>query len=393
MIPLPFFGQSFSNDSISSTSVVFTLSTIPPTSNFMYNTFDPTKAIISYSQVPPDATKTSYYTFYLWVNITEFPDHMVHAAYFNGSMHFEIPCNWSLSDTNFEMRIAATNSPNVYAYIYGTYDNQLWQIMNQPFTCMNLNVTKPPTLRLAPALVGYNNGFLMHGGRLQSGTIQSELWQFNGDNTPTWSMVNSNLFTAATHTAVISILPPTTTASSNVTIYFTNFGMGPSAGVYMVSFDLMSNMTYFHYNDSTMVPVNRIGSLSSVIGNTFFYFLGKDNENYYNDYYRFVDEKYCTSIMDCEVCVGIFECGWCSAALANGPNCVAGNQTKSGGNRLPIVSDTCAHATVLLSVIESCPELFPSWAIALIVIGGVILVGGIVFGIMKLRAKPGYDPV
>jgi len=47
-----------------------------------------------------------------------------------------------------------------------------------------------------------------------------------------------------------------------------------------------------------------------------------------------------------------------------------------------------------MKLLEHCPELFPSWAIALIVIGGVVIIGVIVFGIMKLRGtKSGYDPV
>jgi hypothetical protein len=385
---ITFFGQSFSNNSISSTSIVFSLNdgTSQPTTA----SFDSTQRIISYSQAPPDASKTAYFTYYLWVNNTEM-NGMIHVAYYNGSTHIQIPCNFN--STNEGMRIAATNTGNVY--IYGTSANELWLIMTSSNSCSNLTVANAPSFRSSPALVGYNNGFFLQGGMNETDHLLfSDLWQFNGaSNPPMWSLVNSNLLTAARHTAVISVLPSPTGSNPNVTIYYTNFGL-ELVGVYLVSFDLMANMTYYHYNDTNLVPINRIGSLSSVIGNTFFYFLGNYNDTYYNDYYRFVDEKYCTSVMDCEVCVGVYECGWCSPSIPNGPSCVAGNQTKSGSNRLPILSETCANNAFLLSQIESCPELFPSWAIALIVIGGVILVGGIVFGIMKLRsAKPGYDPV
>jgi hypothetical protein len=269
---------------------------------------------------------------------------------------------------NQGLRIAATNTGNVY--IYGTAANELWQIMTSSNSCSNLTVSNGPSLRSSPALVGYNNGFFLQGGMNETNNHTfSDLWQFNGgSNPPMWSMVNSNLLMAAGHTAVISVLPSSNGGNPNVTIYFTNFGSMP-AGVYLVSFDFMANMTYYHYNDTNPAPINRLGSLSSVIGNTFFYFLGKENDIYYNDYYRFVDEKYCTSVMDCEICVGVYECGWCSGATKN--NCVAGNQNKSGSNRLPIMPDTCVNP-ILLSQIESCPELFPSWAIALIVIGGVI---------------------
>jgi hypothetical protein len=144
-------------------------------------------------------------------------------------------------------------------------------------------------------------------------------------------------------------------------------------------------MTYYHYN-----LISRSGAVASLFGTQWFYYGGRTQSQYHYDLWQFVDEKYCTSVMDCEVCVDVYECGWCVNPLSVTAPCVAGNGT---GPIFVKPAPICSSPT-LLNMVESCPETFPSWAIALIVIGGVILVGGIVFGIMKLRSgKPGYDPV
>jgi len=212
----------------------------------------------------------------------------------------------------------------------------------------------------------------------------SDLWFFDG--TATWKLVTNSLnLTAANHSAYISILPSFTTDPTNITIYFLNNLSGANNNISLVTFDVNKNMSYFHYNGT-----QRNGAVVSLFGTQWFYYGGNSQSGYHYDLWQFVDEKYCTSVADCEVCVDVFECGWCNSAIAPGaPSCVAGNSTGTIITPTP----TC-NSISLLTQVENCPELFPSWAIALIVIGGVILVGGIVFGIMKLRSgKPGYDPV
>jgi hypothetical protein len=335
----------------------------------------------------------TYYTFYLWKNWMNMTQNTAGLAYYNGTTSIDISC---INDTNVknitEAKIAATRTGNVYIYSV----DEIWKVSLSPsVTCTRLNVTlNAPMNRTGPALVGYLEGFFLSGGKMDMQTY-SDLWYFDGTMLANpWSLRNSMVVTAESHTAVISILPPTT-STQNVTLYFTNLGRND---VYMVSYDYSNNATFNHYNNVSMgtYPLNRIGTVSSVIGNSFFYFYGLNmaSMTLYNDYFRFIDEKYCTTIKDCEVCVGIYECGWCNSALLNGPSCVAGNSSMVGTTRSPTLPQTCGNGAILLGGIENCPELFPSWAIALIVIGGVILVGGIVFGIMKLRSgKPGYDPV
>jgi hypothetical protein len=330
------------------------------------------------------------FTYYLWreENSTE-----AYLSYYNGTAHLDVINNASIK-WDISSKIAAT-----LLNVYICTGNDVWKFSTSNFMFTYINVTSPrPTSRMNSAIVGFNTGFFMQGGMVDL-TVQSDLWLFDENKTPQWSLVHSNVVNASGHSAVISILPPTNPQSTmnNVTIYFTNL-YPVNMPFYMVTYDFSGNTTYYHYNGyNSSIPLNRTGSVSSVIGNTFFYFYGEDPnpemQTSYNDYYRFVDEKYCTGVSDCEVCVGVYECGWCNTALLNGPSCVAGNSTMIGSNRYPF-PNTCGSNAYLLGGIESCPELFPSWAIALIVIGGVILVGGIVFGIMKLRSgKPGYDPV
>jgi hypothetical protein len=291
-----------------------------------------------------------------------------------------------------EMRIAATKGGKTYVYKSGS--TQIWTVVVNTNTTSSVifstNDSSMPVPRSSAAFVGYKDGFIMHGG-MAAGQVLSDLWYYDGGK---WMKISENInLQAANHTVFISILPSPTGASDNVTLYF--FNLSPTytdRNISMVSFDYNANTTYFHYNQTL-----RTGSLISVFGNQFYYYGGYrtavPTNQYHTDLWQFVDEKFCTSLSDCEVCVNVYECGWCSSTFDAAPNCVAGNENG------PVVQQSSAEATtckndVLLKQVENCPEEFPSWAIALIVIGGVILVGGIVFGIMKLRSgKPGYEPV
>jgi len=302
--------------------------------------------------------------------------------------------NFSEPRGNDTMRIAATKTGKIYVYKSGS--TQIWTVMNNiptPSVIFSVNDSSMPVPRYSPALVPYNNGFIMHGGMAGSGDQEglSDLWYYDGNK---WMLISRNInLNAAGHYAFISVLPSPTGAADNVTIYFINLPPNyTTRNISMVSFDYVANQTFYHYNQTM-----RNDSLISIFGNQFFYYGGYrmavPADQYHTDLWLFVDEKFCTSLSDCEVCVNVYECGWCSNTFSGAPNCVAGNENG------PVVQQQWAGAStcnndILLNQVENCPEEFPSWAIALIVIGGVILVGGIVFGIMKLRSgKPGYEPV
>jgi len=183
------------------------------------------------------------------------------------------------------------------------------------------------------------------------------------------------------HTATLSVLKTTNYNSAN--IYFTGLSTGT-----IVNYDISAN------SSSIIMGTNNLPSRSvaTISGNRMFVYGGIAGITSSNSLYQIVNEKYCTSSPDCETCVSVTGCTFCKTAVsASAPSCVSGTSTN------PFILSTCVGTNstgAVISMVEYCPEIFPSWAIALIVIGGVILVGGIVFGIMKLRSgKPGYEPV
>jgi len=283
------------------------------------------------------------------------------------------------------LSIAANPSGKVY--IFGGKSNNVWVVDTSasPVTLMSLNATNPPEPRKYAALVGYGNGFFLHGGMVgNNSALSAEVWQFStdADNKNTWTYVASTTFSASGHSAVVSILP-----GANNTIYFAGLTED-----FVMAYDITHNVTYRPIT-SMMKPDARSYSSIAAAGNRIFITGGQSESanmtRYYNDGYQLVNEKYCYSQSECDACVSNDGCSWCSSpiASANPYNCVAGNGTRT------FISGTCAADNVM-KMLEHCPELFPSWAIALIVIGGVVIIGVIVFGIMKLRGtKSGYDPV
>jgi hypothetical protein len=275
-------------------------------------------------------------------------------------------------------RIVALTSGTVY--IYSKSKLRSW---TPGMAVMDVNTTQPGGFKEYPALVGYLTGFFVHGGS-DGMMLSSDLYYYDGIST--WSPKNSTgIPPSANHTATLSAYQ-TESAGNSVTevfVFFTGIPQYPIA-----LFDYMNNVSSVpktkYIVDSLEMP------LTTIAGAQLFIFGGKQNTSVIRDeLWQFVNERFCTSVSSCDDCVGYTGCTYCANAVgANAPQCVAGNNTHA------YITETCGVGSMIISSVETCPEAFPSWAIALIVIGGVILVGGIVFGIMKLRAvKPGYDPV
>jgi hypothetical protein len=106
----------------------------------------------------------------------------------------------------------------------------------------------------------------------------------------------------------------------------------------------------------------------------------------YSDTWQFVLQNQCIGL-SCEDCTKngpTAGCGWCNGNTGQ-YRCIAGDTT-------PYVPSTCVNSYT--ADIDQCPEAFPSYAIALIVIGGVVLVGIIIFAIMKVRSsKSDYQEI
>jgi len=109
-----------------------------------------------------------------------------------------------------------------------------------------------------------------------------------------------------------------------------------------------------------------------------------------NDLWGYVHQVDCLAIQTCSGCTGTEGCGWCWDN-AKGQRCVSGFRDQL------YVSGSCigAPASGAFSTDSvMCPTTgFPSWAIALIVIGGVVILGIVVFAIMKMRKPSEYEEI
>jgi len=289
----------------------------------------------------------------------------------NGTKLLEIPIRGSVDG-----RVIAANADGT-VYIYGGDDTFLYKISTATAIITHINVTGAgdPRTRFSPAIAGYLDGFFMQGGFVSATntSLYSDLWQYTGG---VFKSLPCNL-TAANHSAVVSPL--------SATIYFTG---SRAAQFPLYEYDVTNMNGHSLVNDTNFPP--REGALPTIVANRVFLYGGMPLQGEMKpltELWQLVNEQYCITQPDCETCVGIYGCTWCGTPVVSGSNCVAGNET------IAFISRTCL-ATGTSKTVEYCPEQFPSWAIALIVIGGVIFVGGVVFGIMKLRSgKPGYDPV
>jgi hypothetical protein len=289
--------------------------------------------------------------------------------------------NITFKDGETGQKIVALTNNNVFIYTKSGLYN--WNSTSNGVFLVN--TSQPGGWTESPALVGYGTGFFVHGGL--NGTMPtSNLYYYDGAGT--WAAKNSSAIPpASNHIATISTYPtePGGNPSSEAFIFFTGI---PEYSIAL--FDVNNNVSWI---PKTKYMVDALDMpLTTIAGAQLFTFGGRNRNTsmVMADLYQFVNERYCTSVSTCDDCVGYFGCTFCSSPVSAGqPQCVAGNTTKA------YITDTCGANSQFISSIETCPEAFPSWAIALIVIGGVILVGGIVFGIMKLRAvnKQGYEPV
>jgi len=154
----------------------------------------------------------------------------------------------------------------------------------------------------------------------------------------------------------------------------------PEAAVYM--YDLENfNWTMLSTPDTFLT--GRSKAAMATMTNRVFILGGEtDLGSYSGDFSQFVLENKCLGYKSCEDCTtqpANGGCGWCNANN-DGYRCLA------GGLNLPYVVSSCNVTTTYVSDIDFCPQAFPSYAIALLVIGGVVVIGVIIFAIMKVRS-------
>jgi hypothetical protein len=149
---------------------------------------------------------------------------------------------------------------------------------------------------------------------------------------------------------------------------------------------LKSNWT----NVTIAGPSARFSTATGLYFNRFFDYGGNGSAatGALNDTWQLVVQSDCLGL-SCEDCTTSTNCGWCNSNMVD-YQCVAGTGANS------FIASSCSSTTPgsFTSDILDCPEVgFPSWAIALIVIGGVVLIGITVFAIMKIREKPEYQEI
>jgi len=149
------------------------------------------------------------------------------------------------------------------------------------------------------------------------------------------------------------------------------------------SYDLV-NKVWAPLNTTSTHPDARDSSSTVGLVNRAFVFGGQNAGVFHDDAFQLVAENVCLT-RGCEDCTGTDGCGWCAASS----KCIAGDSNA-------YVVTTCNVTSQFITDLDSCPQVFPSYGIALLVIGGVVVVGIIIFAIMKVRGgddRDGYEKI
>jgi len=232
------------------------------------------------------------------------------------------------------------------------------------------NITQgAPQPRTGASVATFLDTLYVFGGEC-NGDIFNDTWAFSL-SLRTWSQKTTGLARVSNASAVVA---------SNGTMYV--FGGATSSGATrnLYTYDTQAG----NWSNITPVasPSARQRASITVSGYRLFLFGGTNGMTYYNDTWQLVIEKDCKQL-SCLDCVKSVSCGWCNG---NG-FCLVGNSSLSE-------LGVCSGQSYTKSALQCPEEGFPSWAIALIVIGGVVLIGIIVFAIMKVRSgRPEYTRI
>jgi len=225
-----------------------------------------------------------------------------------------------------------------------------------------------PEKRAGATLVVHHESLLLVGGYCGA-QYYSDIWSYSL-KTNKWSLVNATTFPRAFHSSVVS---------DDVLYVF-----GGKNGE-----QVFDELNALDLTKTTWKPLKANGTVAAreqtamiVSGSRIILYGGRNDQTFYDDVYSFILELQCSSL-NCANCVRSPKCGWCASSGVS--FCAAGDNSASY-----IPQCQADYAKTILK----CPEEFPSWMIAMIVIAGVVLVGIIVFIIMKVKnGKEGYVAV
>jgi len=146
----------------------------------------------------------------------------------------------------------------------------------------------------------------------------------------------------------------------------------------------LANKIWAPLNTSSTHPDGRYSASTVGLVNRAFIYGGQNGNFFFDDAFQLVAQSVCLT-HGCEDCTGATGCGWCSASS----KCVAGDTAA-------YVATTCNATSTFITDLDSCPQVFPSYGIALLVIGGVVVIGIIIFAVMRLRGgddRDGYEKI
>jgi len=225
--------------------------------------------------------------------------------------------------------------------------------------------------RFGASLVPNGRQLVLFGG-VCSPAEDASVWRVTLPSTWTRDPSSSLAPNLVFHSAVVSSGSLYTFGGATPTAYATSL---------LHRYDLVTS-NWTQINSSGPAPRQRASLVPS--GTRLFLFGGTNETYYFNDVWQLILQKDCNSLA-CEQCSNSTTCGWCKL----NSQCLAGTRNNSF-----LGSCTTSGTADWVIRVSMCPETgFPSWGIALIVIGGVVLIGILVFAIMKVRSKSDYSAI
>jgi hypothetical protein len=242
-----------------------------------------------------------------------------------------------------------------------------------------------PTPRDRATIVDFNGTLVVFGGSCD-GLYNRDVYRFNY-KTGSWSRDQVNGSRPIGRRGHIAYIDP---SLPNPTMIM--FGGYNAAGVLsseVWAYDLVQLSWSSLSPVGGPVPGRKDTAAAYALGRLLF-FGGAGNATILGDLWQFVHQSDCFSHLTCQACANVDGCGWCW-------NNAKGYQCVSGSHNSLYISGSCQGSPASTAFTNDpliCPSnTFPSWAIALIVIGGVLIIGIIVFAVMKMRKSNEYEEI
>eukprot|EP01123_Difflugia_compressa_P000638 TRINITY_DN1074_c0_g1_i1.p1 TRINITY_DN1074_c0_g1~~TRINITY_DN1074_c0_g1_i1.p1 ORF type:complete len:371 (+),score=44.00 TRINITY_DN1074_c0_g1_i1:91-1113(+) len=227
-----------------------------------------------------------------------------------------------------------------------------------------------PYRRYGASAVLSNNSIFLYGGRCGNTVYSDYIWRYSLSSF-SWTPItpdSGNLKPLYYHSVFVR----------NSVMYL----VGGETDTFQQS-DIIYSYDMINRAWSSVIQIDKFArsrALTASVGNRAIVYGGFSANTSLSDSWQFIIEKECSSLLNCTACISSPMCGWCDSS-----KCVSGNHLTA------FDTSTCNSFYIK----SNCPnDEFPSWAIALIVIGGVVLLGIIIFGIMKSRdSNKDYSPI